>query len=202
MIKNVIFDIGNVLMDFRWDDYMLKLHKNDAAKIKAINAAIWEKGYWPALDRGEITGAEATEKAVAVAPTLEKEIRETLAGAGKAMHKFDYAIPWLKELKEMGQRVYYLSNYSEFAMQANPGVLDFMPYMDGGVFSCFVKLIKPNKAIYQTITEKYRLNPAECIFTDDMPENVRAAQEYGFNAVLFESYAVTYPKIMGLVRGE
>lgn len=200
MIRNVIFDIGNVLMDFRWDDYMRELHKGDTAKIKAINEAIWDKGYWPALDRGELSGAEATEKCVAAAPSLETEIRQTLADAGKAMHKFDYAIPWLKELKSLGKQVYYLSNYSEFAMQANPGVLDFMPYMDGGVFSCFVNLTKPDKAIYRALAEKYRLNPNECLFTDDMPENIQSAKNYGFEAVLFEGYGATYPRIMELVR--
>ena len=200
MIKNVIFDIGNVLMNFAWQDYMRSLHNNDTEKIKAIDDAIWGHNYWQGLDRGEFSGEEATEKAVAVAPHLEKEIRETLAKAGQAMHKFAYAIPWLKELKDMGKSVYYLSNYSEFAMAANPAVLDFMPYMDGGVFSCFVKLAKPDHAIYRAIAEKYRLNPQECLFTDDMPENVKAAEECGFTAVLFEGYDISYPKIMDLVR--
>ncbi len=202
MIKTVIFDIGNVLMDFQWMEYMHSLYGEDESKISIINDAIWGKGYWQAMDRGEISGDEIIRKVIEVAPIYEKELRKTLEGAGKAMHKFDYAIPWIKELKDMGKQVLYLSNYSEFAMDANRGVLDFLPYMDGGIFSCYVKMAKPDHAIYHALCEKYSLEPSECVFTDDMPENIEAAKECGFEGVLFEGYDVTYPKIMAMIRGE
>lgn len=200
MLKTIVFDIGNVLMDFRWLEYMQSLYGNQEAKIQAINDAIWGRGYWQAMDRGEMPGSEVVEKVVQAAPLYEVEIRQTLAGAGKAMHKFDYAIPWIKSLKDMGKRVLYLSNYSEFAMNANRGVLDFLPYMDGGIFSCYAKMAKPDHAIYRCLCEKYELNPAESLFIDDLAENIQAAKECGFQAVLFEGYEKTYPEVMQLVR--
>lgn len=200
MVKNIIFDIGNVLMDFDWMGYMHSLYGEDEGKIEAINSAIWSHGCWQSMDRGELSGAEATEKVVSFAPEYEQDIRKTLTGAGKAMHKQDYAIPWIQELKSMGKNVYYLSNYSEFAMDANRSVLDFLPYMDGGIFSCYVKMAKPDHAIYHCLCEKYNLTPAECLFTDDMPENIKAARECDFQAVLFEGYEKTYPVIMEMVH--
>ena len=199
LLKTVIFDIGNVLMDFRWMEYMHSLYGDEDGKIQAINEAIWGKGYWQAMDRGEISGDEMVEKVVQIAPSYEADIRHTIAGAGKAMHRFDYAIPWIKELKALGKQVLYLSNYSEFAMDANRSVLDFLPYMDGGIFSCYVKMAKPDHAIYRCLCEKYGLNPTECLFTDDMPENIQAARECGFQAVLFEGYEKSCPAVMKLL---
>ena len=202
MIKHVVFDIGNVLMDFDWMRYMRSRYGEKSDIIQTINEAIWSHGYWQAMDRGEISGTEAVEKVVAAAPDYEADIRQTLADAGNSMQRHDYAISWIKELRAMGLGVYYLSNYSEFAMDANRTVLDFLPYMDGGVFSCHVKLAKPDHAIYRCLCDKFHLNPAECLFTDDMPENIRAAKECGFQAILFEGYDKTYPAIMKIVEGQ
>lgn len=202
MIKNVIFDIGNVLMNFDWMGYMHSRYGEDEKKIRAINDAIWSHGYWQSMDRGEISGQEAIHRVVGIAPEYEQDIRQTLAYAGDAMHKHPYAIPWLRELKAMDKGVYYLSNYSEFAMDANREVLDFLPVMDGGIFSCYVKMAKPDHAIYRCLCEKYQLHPTECLFTDDMPENIQAAKECGFHAILFEGYDKTYPAIMGMLQQE
>ena len=70
-------------------------------------------------------------------------------------------------------------------MSKNPDVLDFLPLMDGGVFSCDVKLIKPDRRIYECITQKYNLIPNECVFIDDIERNVKAAKDFGFNAIQF-----------------
>ena len=200
MIKNVIFDIGNVLMKFDWDGYMASLFGDDREKITAVNKAVWDGGSWQGMDSGELNGEAAVQKAVSFAPDFASEIRLAFANAGNAMYKHEYAIPWLKELKMMGKSLYYLSNYSEFAMKAKEEALTFLPYMDGGIFSCFVKLAKPDHAIYNRLSEKYRLNPAECLFTDDLPQNIQAAKECGFNAILFEGYEKTYPVIMEMCR--
>ena len=92
------------------------------------------------------------------------------------------------KLKGKGFNVYYLSNYSEHLMRVNPSVLDFLPHMDGGVFSCYVKKIKPDSGIYQCLLEKYGLRAEECLFFDDREENVAAARELGIQAVQFETY--------------
>ncbi len=199
MIRNVIFDIGNVLMDFRWMDYMHSLFGEDEETITAVNRAIWRHGTWTSMDEGADEAA-AVEKAVSLVPTHEAGIRKAFAHAGQAMHRQDYAIPWIQELKRMGKRVFYLSNYSAFSVKANRGVLDFLPYMDGGVFSYQVRVVKPNPEIYRLLCEKYNLNAEECLFTDDMPDNIAAARECGFHAVLFECYDKSYPTIMEAIR--
>ena len=200
MIRNMVFDIGNVLMDFRWKEYMRSLFGEDETLIQTINQGIWHNGCWAAMDKGEMDGAATLRSAVAFAPQYEKEIKLTLDRVALAFHKFGYAIPWVQELKGMGLNVYYLSNYSAFSVAANPDVLDFIPYMDGGVFSFEVKAVKPEPEIYRCLCEKFGLKPEECLFTDDVPANVKGAQACGFQGIVFEGYEKTYPLIMKALR--
>lgn len=200
MIRNMVFDIGNVLMGFRWKEYMRSLFGENEALIQTINQGIWHNGCWAAMDKGEMDGAATLRSAVAFAPQYEKEIKLTLDRVALAFHKFGYAVPWLKELKRMGLNVYYLSNYSAFSIAANPDVLDFIPYMDGGVFSFEVKAVKPDPEIYRCLCDKYDLKPEECLFTDDVPANVKGAQACGFQGIVFEGYEKTYPVIMKALR--
>ena len=200
MIRNMVFDIGNVLMDFRWKEYMRSLFGEDETLIQTINQGIWHNGCWAAMDKGEMDGAATLRSAVAFAPQYEKEIKLTLDSVAHAFHKFEYSIPWIQELKRMGLNVYYLSNYSAFSVAANPDVLDFIPYMDGGVFSFEVKAVKPEPEIYRCLCEKFGLKPEECLFTDDVPANVKGAQACGFHGIVFEGYENTYPLIMKALR--
>ena len=200
MIRNMVFDIGNVLMDFRWKEYMRSLFGENEALIQTINQGIWHNGCWAAMDKGEMDGAATLRSAVAFAPQYEKEIKLTLDRVALAFHKFGYAVPWVQELKGMGLNVYYLSNYSAFSIAANPDVLDFIPCMDGGVFSFEVKAVKPDPEIYRCLCDKYDLKPEECLFTDDVPANVKGAQACGFQGIVFEGYEKTYPLIMKALR--
>ncbi len=200
MIRNMVFDIGNVLMDFRWKEYMRSLFGENEALIQTINQGIWHNGCWAAMDKGEMDGAATLRSAVAFAPQYEKEIKLTLDKVALAFHKFGYAVPWVQELKGMGLNVYYLSNYSAFSIAANPDVLDFIPCMDGGVFSFEVKAVKPDPEIYRCLCDKYDLKPEECLFTDDVPANVKGAQACGFQGIVFEGYEKTYPVIMKALR--
>ena len=200
MIRNMVFDIGNVLMDFRWKEYMRFLFGEDETLIQTINQGIWHNGCWAAMDKGEMDGAATLRSAVAFAPQYEKEIKLTLDSVAHAFHKFEYSIPWIQELKRMGLNVYYLSNYSAFSVAANPDVLNFIPYMDGGVFSFEVKAVKPEPEIYRCLCEKFGLKPEECLFTDDVPANVKGAQACGFQGIVFEGYEKTYPLIMKALR--
>lgn len=198
MIKTIIFDIGNVLMKFAWWPYVTSIFDEETAKI--VSEAIWRDGYWNEFDRGVMTEEEIHEKMVACAPEYEKEIHIALDNVARCMHKFDYSISWIQDLKEKGYQVLYLSNYSNYLMRMKPEVLDFLPYMDGGVFSCDVKVIKPDKVIYSKICEKYDLNPSECVFIDDNQVNIEAANDFGIHGIWFEGYEKSYPDIMNYLE--
>ena len=194
MIHTVIFDIGNVLMKFAWKPYIRELFDEETARI--VTKAIWKMGYWNEFDRGVLSEEEVRKAMVSCKPEYEKEIYMALDHVDRCMHKYDYALPWVKELKDKGYQVLFLSNYSKFLQDAKPEVLEFLPYMDGGVFSCDVHIIKPDPAIYEKICEKYDLKPEECLFIDDNGDNVKAAQNFGMHSIRFQEYETSYKEIM------
>ena len=200
MIKTVVFDIGNVLMKFDYMPYIRSLLK-DEDTVYRVNGAIWRSGCWGDLDLGRDVDT-VYARMLEVEPEYRREVQLAFENVGQCMFRMDYAIPWIRELKGRGYRVLYLSNYSYYAMQANPDVLDFLPCMDGGVFSCEVGMVKPDPGIYRTLFEKYDLQPSECVFLDDFAENVTAARECGMNAILFDNYTHARNKLEQLLSAE
>ena len=186
MINTIIFDIGNVLMKFDYHPFIKDLLKDDEV-IEHVNNAMWFTGYWNDMDRG-MNSDLILQKMIDAEPDYEDEIRLTFDSVGRCIKKADYAIPWIKDLKARGYKVLFLSNYAEHTMYANPRALDFLPYMDGGVFSCDEGVVKPDPRIYMTIIERFNLNPAECVFLDDSKANVLTAKAYGMKAIHFEGY--------------
>ena len=91
-------------------------------------------------------------------------------------------------LKACGLGVYYLSNYSKKAYDECGESLAFMRYMDGGVVSFRVGMTKPDPRVYELFLREYGLDPAECGFVDDTPENVEAAEALGFQGICFTTY--------------
>lgn len=201
MVKNVIFDIGKVLIYFDWMEYMRKNY-DDEEVIEKITTSIWNSGWWPEMDRGVMPEEEIMSNIIKEAATLgvEEQAKYTLYHFAECMDKQDYAIPWVKELKAKGYKVYFLSNYSDFLVRIKPEILDFRSYMDGGVFSYEEGLIKPDAAIYNRICEKYNLIPQECIFTDDIQKNIDAARACGMKGLRFDGYETAYPLLMNYLE--
>ena len=173
-------------MRFDYMPFIKNLLKDDTL-IEKVNASIWKTGYWNQLDLGQ-DPEDVFGRMLSDGEEVQDEIRLTLEHVGDCISKTDYAIPWIRELKERGFQVLYLSNYSEYIMNAGPEALDFLPYMDGGVFSCHVGMIKPDPAIYRKICDTYDLNPEECVFIDDNEDNIDAARKFGLDAIHFENY--------------
>ena len=94
----------------------------------------------------------------------------------------------------------FLSNYSEHVRKRSTHTLDFLPYLDGGVFSYQVHRIKPEPEIYRILLEKYELKAEECVFVDDNGKNIQAARELGFRTVHFENYGKAREALEELLR--
>ena len=186
MIKNVIFDIGNVLAAFAWKDYY-KSFGYEQEILERLAKATTLSPCWNEYDRGVLSDEEILQSFIANDSALEPQIRETLTRVHGLVTGFDYAIPWVKDLKAQGYRVYYLSNFAKTAREDCTDALGFLEYMDGGVFSYEVNLIKPDAAIYKCLLERYELKAEECIFFDDVEKNILAARAVGIHGVVFES---------------
>ena len=183
MIKTIIFDIGGVLVGYDWTAYMMKEFNGDEVLVERIKENIFGNHKWDEVDRGVLTDAELVASFTKDAPELTAEITHFWDTMNNAMWQFDFAKDWIKELKSRGYQVLFLSNWSYHLKDIAAKQLDFLPLLDGGVFSCDVKLIKPDHAIYHRILEKYNLKAEECVFIDDSERNVIGARECGLYAV-------------------
>ena len=118
------------------------------------------------------------------------------------IRRYDYAIPWLKELKERGYGVYYISNFAHKAHVECEKALDFLPVMDGGILSYQAKLIKPDPEIYRLLCDRYGLKAKECVFIDDTEKNVLAAQKEGMKGILFHTLEQTQSELEDVMSAD
>lgn len=184
MIKNIVFDIGNVLTYYTWEEHIRSFGFTETVYQRVVQATV-KSSAWNEFDRGLLSDEEVTQLLVQNDPGVEQEIRQMMVNVGGLVKKAEYAIPWIQELKSKGYHVYYLSNFSFKAGKECSHALDFMPFTDGGILSCQEKLIKPQPEIYRRLLKKYGLTAGECVFLDDLDINVRAAEAEGFHGILF-----------------
>ena len=187
MIKTVIFDIGNVLTDFAWQEFYGA--KGFAGEMfDRVAKATVQSPYWCELDRGVMTYDEIVEKFVSLDEEIGDEIRRALADTHGIVTGRMYAVPWVLELKKRGLNVYALSNFSEKIWNDCKDALEFYQYTDGGIISYREHLIKPDREIYSLLLKRYDLVADECVFIDDLQENVEAAKTLGIHGIVFENY--------------
>lgn len=187
MIKNVVFDVGQVLVTFDPPKYMKDLGYSDEV-IEALQKAMFNHPLWGELDRSIYTKAELMEMFVKNDPAHEKEIRDVFGNIENSAKPQPYVIEWMEDLKKRGVGLYVVSNYAEFMYEGTKHTMLFLPYMDGVMFSYMCHAIKPEKEIFENLLNKYNLKAEECVFIDDRADNVEGAKRVGFSGVQFKSY--------------
>lgn len=186
MIRNIVFDIGNVLVGFIWEEFYRSFGYSEEIFEKLADATV-RSPFWNEMDRGRLSDDELIEGFIKNDPSIEREIREALKNVKGMILRYDYAVPWIKELKEKGYHVYVISNFAHKAHMDCIEALDFLNEIDGGILSYQVKLIKPAPEIYRLLCSKYDLKAEECVFIDDLPKNVEAARNEGMQGIVFQT---------------
>ena len=187
MIKNVIFDVGDTLIDFRHQEYMHDLgFSEDTIKFLTDNMIFTD--FWEQMDRGEKNVDEACDHFCSLYPELKKEIEMFWADTQDIVAEFDFAKPLIMSMKEKGYKVFLLSNYPAQLAELHWPKLSFLPEMDGYIISAKVGIIKPDEKIYRMLMDRYRLHAEECVFIDDNPNNIEAANKLGITGILFTGY--------------
>jgi len=201
MIKNVVFDIGSVLVDFRWRALMQDLGLG-ADVQDYFNEHVFSSAVWHELDHGTIEEADAV-----------RQLREDTAQYGDAFDRvwehrdrlvspYSYAVPWILFLKEKGLHIYLLSNYPRdiFSLHAANGSFPFLPHVDGKVVSGFVRMMKPDRDIYELLLTQYNLVAEECVFIDDRRENIDGARSVGMQGIVFRNYEQASAELGGVLN--
>lgn len=181
MIKNIIFDIGNVILNFNLDEILPKFTKNiEEQKFildNIINSPEW-LGY-ALIDTGYINKEDAIE----IVKDRTNHINDKIISDFWNNYN-DYAlvnddiIKLIKKLKQNNYKIYLLSNINHYTHDyiKKSSLFDIV---DGFVLSYIEHKIKPFNSIYNTMINRYNLNPNESLFIDDKEENVNTANRLG-----------------------
>ena len=185
MKLNIVFDMGQVLMDFAPPTFIARLgYAGDDAQ--ALLREVFKGWEWVAFDRGDITGEDVVQSACSRLPErLHQAARELV------FHWWDEMIPMpgakelVTELHEKGYPLYVLSNASQDFhkyFDSIPGS-EFLPRERRFVSSDY-RMLKPEHEIYELFFKTYGLDPESCVFIDDNPSNVEAARRLGMLALV------------------
>ncbi len=175
MYKNIIFDLGGVIVDWKPHDFLMERFIDADAEKKIYNLTFGSEE-WQMLDSGELTRSEANKRMLenAKAADCQFEVEEVLATWTSILRPRKRVIELANFLKRSGYKIYCLSNIAEdtFELLCRAEIL---PEFDGGVTSFEIGCNKPDEEIYKYLLKKYKLKAKECIFIDDTPANVKAA---------------------------
>jgi putative hydrolase of the HAD superfamily len=183
MIKNIVFDLGNVLLSFRPVEFFDKKNYSEPLKTRILSD-IFGSLEWIMLDNGDITTEEAIT-AIALKSSLNKEeIAHVFNLRTELMFPLDHNVKLLPELRKRDFRLFFLSNFPKDVFEEIKTGYYFFRYFDGGVISSLVKYSKPDNRIYECLLKNYSLIPEECLFIDDLEVNVAAAEACGMKGLV------------------
>ena len=185
-VKSIIFDFGAVLVDWNphyvYDPYFGSAEKTDWF-IHEVCTIEWNGE----VDCGKPI-RQATDERIQLFPQWEKEIRMYF---DEWIHMIGEALPsmadLIRQLKAQGYHVYGLSNWARETFRLVENRFEAFALLDGYIISGDVGLLKPDPAIYQLLLNRFQLSVSDCIFIDDNPVNVAAAEAQGIRAVRFTS---------------
>lgn len=189
MIKDVIFDYGNVLVDWNPAYLFLPVFGGNEAECKFFTDNVCNREWFTRMDRGE-----DMDKCVAELQNRYPQYADAVAMFRDRWFEMCHGdIPGMleiiQELKSKGVGVYGLTNWPAATFTEARRRFKTLASIDNYVVSSAVKLVKPDPEIYQLLLSKFNLKAAECVFIDDRVDNVNAAKALGMSGIVYPGSA-------------
>ena len=186
MIKNIVFDMGNVIIRFDRDAFIDRFGVSEEDR-RILLREIFLSPEWVMMDRGTLTDEQAADILCPRVPEHLRDIARKLNGFwDRPILEVEGIEPLIEELKDKGYGIYLLSN----ASCRQPDYWQRVPaarFFDGTLISYSVKLVKPMPEIYEKFFEKFSLKREECFFIDDSPANIEASLYVGMPGAVFHN---------------
>ena len=180
---DIILDMGNVLLEWNKDKILKAVAKTQKDYL-ILDKAIFQSGLWERLDLGTLTREELVLKVISMIGSIYQEkVQEVVWNWPSYIEIYTEVFPLLVRLKEKGHRIFVLSNTSPvFYELLEEQLSPLNEILDGFVLSCDIKAIKPDPKMFEEILRKYQLDPANCVFLDDITDNTKMAETLGIKA--------------------
>lgn len=194
MTKNILFDMGQVLIRFDRDYFMTRLGVSAEDK-SLLMREVFLSVEWVQMDRGALREEEAFRTIAGRLPErLHDAAQKLISMWDRPILEVEGMYDLVKELKELGYGIYLLSNASIRQHEYWPRI-PASRFFDGKLISADHHVIKPQPEIYRLCLEKFGLKAEECFFIDDAPANIEGALCCGIPGVVFHGDA-------GLLRSQ
>jgi putative hydrolase of the HAD superfamily len=203
-VRNVIFDLGGVVLEWN-PDAILSDYYADADARATLKSSLFQHPDWLSLDQGILTEAD-------VLPSLEQrtgrpiaELRGLFEAVRQSLKPKADTVALIRSLAQRGIPLYCLSNMPATTFEYLRERHDFWDLFQGIVISGEIKMVKPERRIFDYLLRRFDLSPAETAFVDDHRPNIDAARELGLHTVLFQDAAqcdVELEHLLALKRGQ
>ena len=185
MIRNIVFDMGNVMIRFDPNLFIERAGITDPADRKLIMNELFLSVEWAQMDEGVLQEETAEPTILSRFPDrLKAKVRELLYSWAYPITPVPDMEELARRLKTAGYGIFLLSNASMAQHHYWPDV-PASKLFDGLLISCDVRTVKPCHRIYELFTGQFSLKPEECVFIDDAPANVAAAIACGWQGIVF-----------------
>ncbi len=183
MVKNIVFDLGGVVVDWSPERLMQEYTGDPEMPIALFKKGFFQE-FWPAYDRGLKDQNEIVKEMSAFASRGYAECWDFVEFVKHSLSDIPATKELIKELSAKGYRLFCLSNMSvEFYDYMKER--EVFQYFEGKIISALEHVIKPEKGIYEVLLKRYGLIPEESLFIDDLACNIDAARQLGFQTVHF-----------------
>lgn len=184
MIKNIVFDMGGVLIRFDRQYFIDGLGVSETDGRLLMNE-VFRSVEWARLDRGSLDEDEAAEKITARLPERLRDFARSLVFSWEEpICPVEGMYELIEELKANGYPIYLLSNASRRQREYWPKI-PASRFFDGRLVSADYGIVKPQPEIYRLLCGKFGLKAEECFFIDDSPPNIEAAFYCGMPGAVF-----------------
>jgi len=187
-IKNVVFDVGGVLLEWNPPSVIAGLYPDPATQA-VIRQTMFEHADWHEFDRGTLSEDAAALHFAKLSGLSPDETRRLIRATRESLTPIAGTIELVENLAGAGVHLYLLSNMPVSTFEYLVGQHRFFGHFKHLVISGAILLVKPEPAIYKHLVEQTGIVPAESVFIDDLLKNVIAARECGFHAIQFSDPA-------------
>ena len=188
MIKNIIFDIGGIILEWGNNPLIELLNKTDY-EVNKICKIIYGDSRFKECILGNLSQFEYMKQLMNENPKYSDDIKKILSKEyqEKVLPIIKENLEKISELKNKGYKIYFLSNITDVSYNYLKDKLNILNMVDGGIYSCKEHIKKPDKKIFDALIKSFDLNKEETIFFDDSQRNVKAGNEYGIKSYIFNS---------------
>lgn len=182
MVENIVFDVGDVLIDYKWDK-MLVDYGVEEKNTRQLGEFMFGHAAWHMMDKGERSFDEVRTILTREKPEFANAINQLLDNADDMPVARPKVWNKVRELKYKGYRLFILSNYSNRLFEAHTKDIEVISLFDGIVVSYRLGLLKPDVKIYQHLLQEYKLEAEKTVFFDDKKENAQGACKVGIRGI-------------------